>query len=66
MKKIIGYMIMLIVAICIMVNIWWLSAALDMLFVMSCAILSGLAWEEWQDLKARRANARRNIELSRR
>lgn len=66
MKKIIGYIVMIVFAIVLATQMWNIHAVVNMFFMVSMAILSGLAWEEWQDIKARRANARRNIELSRR
>lgn len=45
----------------------WLPVAFYGIFcLMSAAMCAGYAWEEWEDIKAHRANEKRNVELSRR
>ena len=66
MKKIIGYIVLIIATIVLAIFMWDLHACIDMFFLMSIAIFSGYAWEEWEAIKAHRANERRNVELSRR
>lgn len=66
MKKIIGYIIAIIATIVLAIFMWDLHACIDMFFLMSIAIFAGYAWEEWEELRAHRANQKRNMELSRR